>query len=275
MRSRNQSGLDADLSDLVGLAAVGALAVVENAVADDALRVRFHCGLDVVLFELLAQRLDRLVAQGVHQSGAFVLGGGEDVPVAGGRELVDRRQYVLRQLWGLVGALLLADLGHHLLLEGDDLCVRLLGQLHRLEQGRFGDFAGAGLDHDDRVLGAGDDDVEDALIALLVGGIDDVLAVDLADARAGDGPPERDVGDAERGGGADYGHEVGVVLLVGGECRDHDLDVVAHALGEGRPQRPVGEAHRQGAFAAGPAFAAEEAAGDLAGGVHALLEIDR
>ena len=58
--------------------------------------------------------------------------------------------------------------------------------LERLDDLLLGDFLGARFDHHDRVLGAGDDQVERAALALLEGRIDDELAVDQADADAGD-----------------------------------------------------------------------------------------
>ena len=79
----------------------------------------------------------------------------------------------------------------------------------------------------------------------------------------------------ERGGGADRREHVGVVLHVGGEDRDDDLDVVAEALGEERAQGAVRHAAGEDGVRGGTAFAAQEAAGDLADGVHALFEVDR
>ena len=67
----------------------------------------------------------------------------------------------------------------------------------------------------------------------------------------------------------------GLVLLVGREDRDDELDVVLVALGEERPDRPVGQAGGQGGRLGRPGLALDEAAGDLARGVHPLLELDR
>ena len=67
----------------------------------------------------------------------------------------------------------------------------------------------------------------------------------------------------------------GIVLLVGREDRDHELDVVLVALGEERPDRPVGLAGGQDGVLRRPRLALDEAARDLARGVHPLLEVDR
>ena len=62
---------------------------------------------------------------------------------------------------------------------------------------------------------------------------------------------------------------------VGAHDRRDDLDLVAEALGEARPQRPVGEPAGEDGGLARATLTTEDAAGDLPGGVHALLDVDR
>ena len=54
----------------------------------------------------------------------------------------------------------------------------------------------------------------------------------------------------------------------------HELGLEVPALGEERADRPVDHAGGQRALLAGAALALEERAGDLARGVHALLDVD-
>src|SRR5207253_8842025 len=68
--------------------------------------------------------------------------------------------------------------------------------------------------------------------------------------------------------------DVGVVLLVGREDREDDLDVVLVALWKERPDRPVGQPSREDRSLGRARLALNEAAGDLACGVHPLLEVD-
>ena len=68
-------------------------------------------------------------------------------------------------------------------------------------------------------------------------------------------------------------HVVGVDQ-VGAEDGADDVDLVAEAVGEARAQRAVDEAAGQDGLVAGLALTAEERAGDLAGGVHALFDVD-
>ena len=132
-----------------------------------------------------------------------------------------------------------------------------------------------GLDHQHGVARAGDGQVEQRLVVELAhGGIDDQLAVQIAHLDGGHRALERNARDGQRGAGADDAQDGGVVLLVGRHDQVHDLDVVAVVLGEERPYGPVGHAGGEGALFAGPAFALDEAARDLARGVHALFVLN-
>ena len=65
------------------------------------------------------------------------------------------------------------------------------------------------------------------------------------------------------------------LIEVGAEDGGDHLHLVAEALGERRPQRAVGEAAGEDRGLARAALTTEERAGDLARGVHALLDVDR
>ncbi len=91
----------------------------------------------------------------------------------------------------------------------------------------------------------------------------------------GDRALERDLADRQRGGRGDRAEDVRVVLLVRREDRDHALDVVLVALGEEGPDRAVRQARGEDRGLGRARLALDEAAGDLAGGVHPLLEVDR
>ena len=105
--------------------------------------------------------------------------------------------------------------------------------------------------------------------------VDDEVAVDLADPHRAHGRGQRDVGDHQRGRGAVHGEDVVGVDVVDRERDRHQLRVVAPVLGEQRAQRAVDHARGQRALLARAALALEERAGDLAGRVHALLDIHR
>ncbi len=63
-----------------------------------------------------------------------------------------------------------------------------MGDVERVEDLRLGDLVGAGLDHQDALAGAGDDQVEIGVVEqVLLVGVDDEVAVDLADPDRADG----------------------------------------------------------------------------------------
>ena len=160
------------------------------------------------------------------------------------------------------------------LLEVDERGDRPVGEHDRLGHHVLGQDLDARLDHHDRVAGAGDDQVELRLDELARRRVEDELAVDVADVHGADRALERDLADRQRGGRGDRPEDVELVLVVRREGRDDDLDVVLVALGEERADRPVGEARRERRRLGGAALALDEAAGDLAGRVHPLLEVD-
>ena len=176
-----------------------------------------------------------------------------------------RRLPVPSRLAGFVGELVdRADRRLHLLVAEHDRAEHdLLGQLLRL-----------GLHHQHRVLGAGHDEVELRLLELRRGRVEDVLAVDVADARGADRAVERNAGERERGGDADHRRDVGIDLGVHRHHRRDDLDFVVEAVGEQRPDRAVDQARGQDVLLRRPPFALEEAAGNLAGGVVLLDVVD-
>ena len=105
-------------------------------------------------------------------------------------------------------------------------------------------------------------------------GIDDELAVDLADARGGDRAVPRDVRDGEGGAGAVDHRDVGLVHLVGGQEQADDLDLVEEALGKERTAGPVAQAGGEDFLLGGTALALEIAAGEAAGGGIFLAVVD-
>ena len=157
---------------------------------------------------------------------------------------------------------------------GDDLLDRGVRVLERLHHLLFGDFLRARFDHHDGVLAAGDDQVEAAALALLEGRIDDELAVDQADADAGDRAGERDARERERRRGAGDREHVGVVLGVGREHERDDLRFVPPAGREQRPDRTIDQAAGEHFLLGRLAFALEEAAGDPARRVGVFLVVD-
>ena len=269
-------GADVDVegTDLARLAVVGAATLVEDAVAHGLLDDGVEGIGDSAGLEAALELLDELGADALVLLAALAGGVRNEVLDAACKGLADGLDGLLVGDGGGVVLLHGGGGGGDFLDEGIDRGVRLHGDLHGLDNGFLGNLAGAGLDHHDGVLRAGDDEVEVAFGGLGEGGVDHVLAIDAADADAADGAVEGDVANAEGRAGADGDERVGLVLAVGGEGGGDDLDLVAEALGEERAQAAVGQAHGEDAIGGGAPFATGEAAGDLADGVEALFVID-
>ena len=138
----------------------------------------------------------------------------------------------------------------------------------------FRQFLDFGFDHHHGVLGAGDDQVHPAVLQLVERRVQDVLAVDEADARGADRAHEGHARDDQGGRGGDHGDDVGIVLEVVLQHGDDDLGLVLEALDEQRADRTVDQAGDQGFLLGRTAFTLEEAARDLAGGEGLFLVVD-
>ena len=149
------------------------------------------------------------------------------------------------------GDLGLAHLGLQILLqlhEGLDL---LVAEVEGLDHVGFQHFLGAALHHHQGVGGAGHQQVDVAVSALLDGGVHHQLAVDAAHADAAHGVHEGDLADDEGRGGAHHGEDLGGVLAVVAEHLGGDHGVAVVALFEEGPQGTVDEAAGEGFLGGG------------------------
>ncbi len=283
MRTREEAHVDRDGAHFVRLAAVDAEAGVEHLraqrvvfdVAEHGADVavllhgklglelrlrRFLDGLDGldarVLVLLVDRREDRVLRLGVH-------------------EIDD----VLRHRGLLPLHLVGAALGEQFLLHRDEFLDAALRDAERLDDFFFLDLDGAALDHHDRILRTGDDEVHVGDLDRLDRGVEhpvrrSVLTRHAADTNAGDRSSERDARDVQRERRRDEREDVGLVLLVGGDDVNEDLDFVLEALGEERADRAVDDAAREDLLVARASFTLDEAARDLAGGVGLLFVLD-
>src|SRR5690606_16928561 len=101
------------------------------------------------------------------------------------------------------------------------------------------------------------------------------VAGDELETNTRDRAGERQTGDLGRGGGGVDREGVVELARSDREHGDDDLDLVAQAVDERRAQRTVDQTADEDRLGGGATLAAEERAGDLAGGVGALLDVDR
>ena len=122
---------------------------------------------------------------------------------------------------------------------------------------------------------AGDDQVHLELLERLLLGVDDEVAVELADPHGADVLRDRDRRDRQRRGGAVHRQDVVGVDVVDRQRLGDQLRLEVPALGEQGPDRTVDHPRGQGRLLTRSRLAAEERAGDLAGRVVLLLDVHR
>jgi hypothetical protein len=137
------------------------------------------------------------------------------------------------------------------------------------------------LDHHDRdvtvfELTTCNDEFEGRCFAFLEGGVRDPLTVDrVRNTHRADRPLEGNAADHQRRRRRVDRQNVVRVRLVGTDDRENDLRLVAVPVGERGTKRAVGETARENRHLGRSAFATEESAGDLSGGIGALFDVDR
>ena len=98
--------------------------------------------------------------------------------------------------------------------------------------------------------------------------------VRLKVANTGDRPHERNLRRVDGKRRSEQRDYVGVVLLVGGDYVDEDLNLVLESIGEQRPDGAIDDSGLEDLGVVRAAFTLDEAAWNLAGGVHLLFELD-
>ena len=278
MRARQHAHLDADRANVFQAAAVDANALFDDTLPDAVLqRLVEELADDVrVVGKTLAQLEDRPRPQLVDAVLAGLLIGAVEDLVEAQREVL---AHDLEHVLGINGRdpfpLLQADLLLQLELGGADpldLFVRL-GK--RVKDDLLADALGAGFDHEDRVRGAGDDEVQLRVRHLRHRRVHDDLTVEVTHPHRADGALERDVRDDKRCRGAVDAQDGRVVFLVDRQHGRDDLHVEPETLREKGSQRSVGETRCEDGGLAGPPLAAHERPRDLARRVQLLLVVAR
>ena len=112
-----------------------------------------------------------------------------------------------------------------------------------------------------------------AIVALLLGGVEEVLLTVPAEDDAGDGAVEGNIGDGDCSGGTDHSGDLGRAVTVNAQDFAGDDNVIAQVGREKRTHGAVDQAGSQNCGQAGLTLAAHEAAGDAADGVELLIKV--
>ena len=137
-----------------------------------------------------------------------------------------------------------------------------------------GNAVGARFDHRNALAGGSDGGRHPGNLSLLLGGVDDILAVNHADGTTRDGSVPRNVGNGDCDGRADHRHYFGLAVRVNAHNGADDGNVVSHALVEQRTDRTVNYAAGEDRMLRGSSLSFEIGAGNSADGVELLLVVN-
>ena len=116
---------------------------------------------------------------------------------------------------------------------------------HGFKHDLFGKLLGFRLHHQHGVLRAGDHEVEGRQRLLFLGGVQNELAINVANARRTDRTHEGNAGERERCRRGNKCGNVGIVFEIVGHDRGNDLRFQTEAIGEQRADRAVDQARDQ------------------------------
>ena len=229
----DQADLAAEGADLVHCAAVDAFTGQQPLLDDlflklveDLVHVLHHVGVLLgVLFlhcgdPLVDARLADVLVVGVHA-------------VFHALELVldELIEQLLIKRSVLVLKLRLADLGDHLVNEVENGLQMLVSLNDALIHDVLGNLIGLGFDHDDLLVSCRDGGGHAVCLALLLGGVEQILLAVPAENYSRDGAVKRNVGDAHRRRRADHCGDLGAAVAVDGQDLAGDDNIVAQVGG--------------------------------------------
>ena len=279
VRTRKEARVDRDRTDLVRRAPVDALLGAEHLRPERVVLQIAEHALDLlgVVREIGRQRLGDLLLHLLHRLDARVL-------VLLVQRLADlhvgERLHAIREPLGdggplprhLLGA---ARLRHQLFLIADQLTDAALRDRERLDDVLLADLERTTLDHHDRIVRTGNDELHVAVLELLQRRIEHPVALNPADADGGDGTTPRRPTRSERVRRRGEREHVGLVLLISRDDVAEHLHFVLEAFREERADGAVDDPAAQDLVVARAALTLDEAAGDLARGVRLFLVFDR
>lgn len=276
VRARQQADFRNDRTNGRQVAAVDAALGVENVPANDlrlqVLEDRADFFRAVLGFAFFRQevRLD-LRLHGVDGSvtGSLFgdLVGGTQFGFSQGQHFVFERGEILRfEFAGFLGGNF-GELDDRV----DNRLEALVAEHDGAEHDVFVEFLGFRFHHQNGVLRTGNNQIQNRFIHLIEMRVQNVFAVDVANARAADRTHERNAGQCKRSRCGNHRQNVRIIFQIVLNDRDDNLRVVLVTFREKRADRTVDQAGNQRFLFGRTTFALEIAAGDLAGSVGLFL----
>ncbi len=149
----------------------------------------------------------------------------------------------------------------------DDRLHLSMSKHHGAQHDFLGKLIGFRFHHHHGIRRAGHDHVQVALFQLVNARVQDIFAIDVTNPGRADWAHEGDTGNGQGGGCTHQGGNVGIILQIMAHGGADDLGFVAETIHEQGPDRPVNQARRKRLFFRGTAFTLEKAAWNFAGGI--------
>ena len=134
---------------------------------------------------------------------------------------------------------------------------------------------GASFDHQDSILGSGDNQIELAFFHLFHSRVHYIFLIDITDPYASNRSIERNIGNRQGAGSADHRNDIRCVILVHRNNRRNDVHIIAEPIGKQGPNRSVNHPGTQNSSFGRTAFPFDKAAGNFSYRIHSLFIIHR
>ena len=151
----------------------------------------------------------------------------------------------------------------------------LMAEDHSTKHDLFAELLGFRLNHQHSGFSASHHQIHDGTLACGLARVEHILAIDVTDPGRTDGASERNATDGQGRTGGDQRCNISVDFRVERQGVNHHLNLIEKTFGKQGANRPVNQAAGQGFKFAGPAFALEKTAWNLARSIGFFKVIDR
>ena len=165
--------------------------------------------------------------------------------------------------------------GDHFLFDRAQLLDTLMTELKSLDHLFFTDLLGAGLNHVDGFLGAGNGQSQCCTLCLFNGRIDNKFPVNLADDHARNRTVERNIRNAQCQRRTEHCSHAAVTIRIQRKHRIDNLNLVAESLRKQRTNRTVNQTRRQRRMLRRTSFTTNEVARNRTLRIHLLVVENR
>ena len=167
-----------------------------------------------------------------------------------------------------------SGIAHEVMDRVDGDIALLMAEDHSTKHDLFAELLGFRLNHQHSGFSASHHQIHDGTLACGLARVEHILAIDVTDPGRTDGASERNATDGQGRTGGDQRCNISVDFRVERQGVNHHLNLIEKTFGKQGANRPINQATGQGFKFAGPAFAFEKTARNLARSVGFFQVID-